>query len=197
MNPAVAAIVVAAGRSRRMGCCKQLLDLGGKPVIVRCLEALLAGGVADIVVVVGLQGGEVAVAVAPYPVRVAVTANPDGDMASSILTGRADLAADTDGVIVALGDCPLVRPATIARLGAEHRLSPESILLPCHEGRKGHPVLLPLACLDELSAGGTLRDVVRCRPQRVKYCPVDDPGILEDMDTPEDYQRIRASYSQV
>jgi len=173
-----------------MGCCKQLLDLGGKTVIARCLEALLAGGVADVIVVVGIAGEAVAEAAARYPVRIAVNGDPAGDMASSVLAGRRQLAATAGGVIVSPGDYPLVEPDTISRLITAHGEEPGTIVIPCHGGRQGHPVLFPVACLDELATGGTLRDTVRRCPERVRRIDVADPGILLDMDTPEDYRSL-------
>jgi CTP:molybdopterin cytidylyltransferase MocA len=191
VNGSVAAIVAAAGISRRMGSCKQLLDLGGETVLGRCLGTLLAGGIDNVVVVVGLQGDAVAVEARRFPVQVAVNHDPAGDMASSVRVGRQALAPIVSGVIVALCDYPLVAPSTIAHLAAAHSADPTSIHIPCHAAQKGHPTLFPLACLDELAAGGTLRDVVRRDPQRVRLLDVDDPGILQDMDTPEDYLVVR------
>jgi molybdenum cofactor cytidylyltransferase len=124
---------------------------------------------------------------------VQVTVNPDpaGDMASSVRVGRQALVASVSGVIVALCDFPLVLPSTIARLAAVHGADHTAILIPCHAGQKGHPTLFPLVVLDELAAGGTLRDLVRRDPQRIRLLAVDDPGILQDMDTPEDYLAVR------
>lgn len=190
MSASVAAIVVAAGESRRMGCCKQLLDLEGKTALARCLETLRAGGVREIVVVVGLQGGAVAVEAGRFQVRIVVNEDPAGDMASSVQVGQRSLTTEVSGVIVALCDYPLVTPATIAALAAAHEESPALILIPVHGGRRGHPTLFPLEILAETAAGETLRDLVRRSPERVRMIEVHDPGILLDMDTPEDYQRM-------
>ena len=191
MIGSVAAIVAAAGLSRRMGSCKQLLDLGGKTVMNRCLETLLSGGIQQIVVVVGPQGEDVATEAGRFQVQIAVNENLDGDMASSVRIGRQQMASHANGVIVALCDYPLVTTGTIAHLAACHKASPGSILIPTHSGRKGHPTLFPIASLDELAEGGTLRDVVHRDPLRVQLIEVDDPGILQDMDTPEDYHLLR------
>ena len=192
MNRSVAAIVVAAGQSRRMGSCKQLLDLGGKTVLARCLETLQAGGGTDIVVVVAVEGEAVAAAARCYPVRIVVNPDPAGDMASSVRVGLDVLPSVASGVIVALCDYPLVAHTTIASLAAAHAEHPGRIIIPTHDGRNGHPTLFPRACLEELNSGGTLRDVVRRDPARVRRLAVADPGILLDMDTPEDYQRMCA-----
>ena len=111
-------------------------------------------------------------------------------MASSVRAGRDALTAEVSGVIVALCDHPLVSADTVAGLAAAHAASPAGIIIPCHGERRGHPLLFPRAILDELVNGMILRDLVRRDPDRIRCLTVDDPGVLIDMDTPEDYQRI-------
>lgn len=190
MSGAVAAILLAAGKSRRMGSCKQLLPLGDSTVIGCCLDALVRGGVGEIVVVVSHSGREVAEAVRAYPARAVVNPEPDGDMASSVRAGRDALTAESSGVIVSLCDYPLVSAAAIASLILAHEASPGSIIIPCHREQRGHPLLFPRAVLDGLAGDMILRDLVRRDPERICTLTVDDPGVLIDMDTPEDYQRI-------
>lgn len=190
MSGNVAAILLAAGKSSRMGSCKQLLPLGGSTVVGRCLDALITGGVGEIVVVVSEDGQAVTEVVRVYPVRTVVNPEPGGDMASSVRAGRDALTAEASGVIVSLCDFPLVSAGTISSLIAEHEESPGSIIIPCHEERRGHPLLFPRTILNELAYGLILRDIVRRDPQRIRFLDVDDPGVLIDMDTPEDYQRI-------
>jgi molybdenum cofactor cytidylyltransferase len=186
----VAAIVAAAGLSRRMGICKQLLDLGGKTALARCLETILAGGVEEIVVVVGVTGELLAAEAGRFPVRVVVNDDPAGDMASSVRVGRAAISATASAVIVALCDYPLVLPATVASLKESHAREPDCIVIPAHCGQRGHPLLIPRMILEELQGDLTLRDLVRGAPDRLRVIEVNDPGILFDMDTPEDYRRL-------
>ena len=190
MKGSVAAILLAAGKSQRMGSCKQLLPLGEKTVIARCLDALVAGGVTGFVVVVAEAGNEVATAVQDYPVRIVVNPEGEGDMASSVRTGRAALPTEASGVLVALCDYPLVLSATISTLLTAHRETPERIIIPCHEEERGHPLLFPRTILDELTHHLILRDLVRREPSRIRCLAVNDPGVLLDMDTPDDYRRI-------
>ncbi len=181
---------MAAGLSRRMGMCKQLLPLEGKPVIRHCLDNLLDGGISDIFVVIGTQGYMIAETIRNYPVTVVRTTDPDGDMAASVLTGRAALPQTTSGVMIALADHPLITPQTVALLSAQHGKERDRIIIPVHEGKKGHPTLFPRPILDELTATGTLRDLVMCDPGRLRLVEVPDQGVRLDMDTPEDYQMI-------
>ena len=186
----MAAILLAAGQSRRMGTCKQLLPLEGKTVIAHCLEALLAGGAEEVVVVVSATGDEVAQAAGAYPVRVVRNPDPDGDMAASIRIGRDSLPAWATGVLIALCDYPLVTATTISRLIEEQHQNPGAIIIPCHNGRRGHPPLFPRRLLDDLAGSLTLRDLMRMYSERIRHLDVRDPGVLIDMDTPEDYQRL-------
>lgn len=186
----VAAILLAAGQSRRMGRCKQLLPLGGTTVLGRCLDTLAAAGLDDIVVVVSPAGEAVAAEARRYTVRVVVNPEAGGDMASSLLAGRNVLATGVSGVIVALCDYPLVQPSSVVRLVEFHAAEPDRIIIPSHEGRRGHPLLVPRLILDELQGDLTLRDLVRRDPDRLRTIEVDDPGILLDMDTPEEYRRL-------
>lgn len=196
MKGSVAAILLAAGKSRRMGSCKQLLPLGGSTVIGRCLDALLAGGVSEIVVVVAAAGNPVAAAVQDYPLRIVVNPQDEGDMASSVRSGRDALTPTASGVIVALCDYPLVSAATISSLLAAHRESPDRIIIPRHEEQYGHPLLFPRPVLDELADHLILRDLVRRDPTRILSHAVKDPGVLVDMDTPDDYRRICGMMNQ-
>ena len=197
MTGCVAAILLAAGRSRRMGSCKQLLPLGDRTVISRCLDALVTGGVGEVVVVVSEEGSEVAEAARANPARIVVNPETAGDMASSVRVGHDALPAEACGVIVALCDYPLVSAATVTRLIEEHMDSPGSIIIPCHGGRRGHPLLFPRVTLNELTSGLILRDLVQHNPERIRCLDVDDPGVLIDMDTPEDYHRICGMFESV
>lgn len=190
MTRRVAAILLAAGKSSRMGSCKQLLPLGDTTVIGRCLEILQRGGVREIVVVVTETGQEVAVAAESRFARVAVNRESTGDMASSVRAGRAALDSGFSGVVVALCDYPLVAPATVKLLIQQHATDPGRIVIPRYQDCRGHPLLFSRSILEELEEGMILRDVVRQDPSRVLEVPVDDPGILIDMDTPQDYARI-------
>ena len=187
----IAAILLAAGQSRRMGSCKQLLPLGETTVIGRCITTLRAAGIDRIVVVVASDGDAVAEEAGRFP-PVLIVRNPttEGDMASSVRVGRESPATEACGVVVALCDCPLVQPATVRLLLDAGRAHPGRIIIPLHAGRRGHPLLIPRPILNELTECLTLRDIVRCDPARVVELPVADPGVLQDMDTPEDFRRI-------
>jgi molybdenum cofactor cytidylyltransferase len=174
-----------------MGQTKQLLLLGDKPVIRHCVDTFLAAGVQDIVVVAGKEKDGIAGALRGLPVTLAVNAAQESDMAESARIGLKSCDPYSSGVLICPADHPLVMPKTVATLILEHRQSPERIIIPCCAGRRGHPSLFPVPVARELLLGGTLRDIVRREGERVMFMDTDDEGVLLDMDTPEDYERLK------
>jgi CTP:molybdopterin cytidylyltransferase MocA len=172
-----------------MGRIKQLLPLPDRPAIRRCLESLFAGGVSDVIVVIAPES-PVAAAVQDLPVRIVCNDDPASDMAGSVQAG---LAAAEPGrsILVCPADHPLVMPGTIAAILAEGAASPERIIIPTFQGRSGHPTLFPREVIDTLAAGGTLHDAIARHGDAVSRLPVSDEGVVLDMDTEEDYERLR------
>ena len=168
---------------------KQLLPPPDRPAIRRCLESLFAGGVSGVTVVIA-PDGPVATAVQDLPVRIVCNDDRASDMAGSV---RAGLAATEPGraLLVCLADHPLVTSGTIAAILAEGAASPESIIIPTFQGRRGHPTLFPRAILDTLASGGTLRDIIAKHGGAVRHLAVEDEGVVMDMDTEQDYERLR------
>ena len=190
MGHRVPALLLAAGLSSRMGRTKQLLLLDDKPIIRHCVEALIAAHVTDIVVVVNTAGERITETLSDLPVTVVVNDTPDSDMAESVRTGLAELDNFSSGVLVCLSDHPLVDPLTIKRLMVAHDEAPDKIIIPCYEGRRGHPSLFPRTVLDEIFFGTTLRDIIRSDDRRVLPLPVPDKGVVIDIDTYKDYRNV-------
>jgi molybdenum cofactor cytidylyltransferase len=180
-----------------MGKPKQLLPLDGKPVIKLCLECIIASGVADIVVVLGRNGNEVGQAMGNVPAKIAYNTSPESEMAESVRTGLRKTDTSATGVLVCLSDHPLVAPDTVRTLVQEHSKEPGAIIIPLYRGRKGHPTLFPLSLVREVFSGITLRDVIARHAARVIAVDVPDEGVVLDMDTPGDYERIRCRLEQV
>jgi len=186
----VSVILLAAGRSQRMGAKKQLLPIQGRPAVARCLESLRDAQAAEIVLVVNPEADDIVEAAKDFPVRVAVNEVPGSDMAASVMTGLACINREAAGVLVCPCDHPLVRPKTIEAMISAHVRMPDAIIIPVHRGRKGHPTLFPRALLEELGTGATMRDVIGRHHAKISLLNVDDEGVILDMDTPEDYRRI-------
>ncbi len=177
-----------------MGKCKPLLPLGDRPVIHHCLASLIAAGILDIQVVIGPGGGEIATAISHLPVQVVSNPDPWSEMAVSVETGLRAVSADATGVLVCLADHPLVATATYHTLLEQHRQQPEAIIIPSHLGKKGHPTLFPKPILHKLPQLNSLRELIWGQANRVRLIAVADMGVVLDMDTPEDYQKLTAIY---
>jgi CTP:molybdopterin cytidylyltransferase MocA len=183
-------MLLAAGQSRRMGRCKQLLPLPDRPAVVRCVETILAAGVDEVVVVIGPGGEAVAQAIAALPVTLVRNEDPESDMAGSVRVGLAALGGGTERIFVCLCDHPLVAPQTLAAMRRRGAERPEAIVIPCYRGRKGHPTLFPRALLAEIASLPTLREVIGRHREMVSLLETEDEGTVLDMDTWEDYQRL-------
>jgi molybdenum cofactor cytidylyltransferase len=190
----VSAILLAAGRSQRMGAPKPLLPLQGRPAVVRCLESLRDSGIAEIILVVNPEGGDIVIAAKDIPARVAVNELPGSDMAASVRAGLELVNLDATGILVCLCDHPLIRPETLESMISAHSRMPGAIVIPAYRGRKGHPTLLPRFVLEDLGKVATLRDVIGQHSAKITLMDVDDEGVILDMDTPEDYRKILERY---
>ena len=189
----IAAVVLAAGLSSRMGRQKLLLPMaGGQPLIRLAVERLLAAGLDDVVVVLGRDAEAVGAALAGLPVRTAVNPRYAEGQSTSLRVGIEALAPSTEAAVIALADQPLPDPALVARLVAAFRASGRPIAVPRYADGRGNPVLFAAALFEELRAvtgdrGG--RAVVAADPSRVTEVPVDAPMPL-DVDTWADYRRV-------
>lgn len=190
------AVVPAAGTSTRMGRPKLLLPWGAGNVLEATVGALLDGGVATVLVAIA-PGGPLADWAPPAGVRVVVNPDPTPGMLSSILAALEDLGAGgevPDPLLVCPADLPALRAGTVATLLAAYRAQ-GGVVVPRHGRRRGHPLLIAPAWqrrIRELSAGeGGLRRILELAAGAVHEIPVDDPGTVRDVDTPDDYKRMR------
>lgn len=173
-----------------MGRLKQLLPLGDRTVLRHTVDTLRAAGVPEIVVVCGPDPGRCEAALASSGARLVVNEAGVSEMADSVRLGLGQMdRAAYSGILVSLGDHPLVRPETCAALLRLHRRSAAMIIIPSFQGRRGHPVLFPTAVIGEIFGAATLRDIVRRDPERVQVVEVEDEGVILDLDTGEDYRR--------
>jgi molybdenum cofactor cytidylyltransferase len=199
----VAAVLLAAGHSRRMGAFKPLLPFGARTVSETCVNNLLAAGVREVVVVVGHRAEEMRARLAHLPVRFALNAEAGSEMGVSIARGvealsggaaaAGDKAATAGAVLIALADHPAVSATEIAEVIAAHRRTGAPLVVPQWRGRGGHPVLVSLslrASLLNLDATGGLRSLFAAHAGEVLRLPVASPFIARDMDTWEDYRAL-------
>jgi molybdenum cofactor cytidylyltransferase len=191
----IAAVVLAAGLSRRMGQAKLLMPVGGRAIIRYVVESVLAGGVDSVWVVTGPDVEPIEAALAGFEVQIVVNPAPEAGQAGSVRTGIAALPPSVEAVLIALGDQPALAPSIIPALLAARRASPKLIVAPRYRDGQGNPVLFKREIFPELlRLTGDLgaRPIIQKEPARVEWVDLDLP-MPPDVDTPDDYERIRAN----
>ena len=190
----VAAIVLAAGRARRMGAFKPLLPFGPCSVIERVLATLREAGVASVHVVVGWKADRLTPLLDREGVPWVRNDRFEEGMYASLQAGIRCLPPAVRAFFLFPGDMPLVRSATLTLLIAERDRGPTGILYPCCGGRRGHPPLIATSyaaeILREAPADG-LRALLAGHDDDARDVECADPGVLVDLDTPEEYLRAR------
>jgi molybdenum cofactor cytidylyltransferase len=187
----LAAVVLAAGYSRRMGAFKPLLPFGSTTVIERVTTTIREAGVETIRVVVGWQAEQLIPVLARCGIPWVRNERFEDGMFSSVQAGVRRLPSGLRAFFVLPGDMPLVHPATLTRLIAAWDPQPGGTCYPCYQGRRGHPPLIAAAYIPEILAEvppGSLRELLARHAQDACDIEVTDPGILVDLDTPDDYQ---------
>ncbi len=204
--PRVAALVLAAGRSTRMGTANKLLaEIEGSPLVAHAVETALACEAASVVVVTGHERAKVERALAAQVEKRGVmlvhNAEHRAGLSTSLRRGLASLPEETDGVVVCLADMPGVPAVAIDRLiAAFDPLEGRAICLPTWGCRRGNPVLLARRFFPEmrkLTGDVGARSLIAAHPEAVCEVAVDDlPGgraILQDVDTPEALAALKPS----
>ena len=192
-RPDLAAVILAAGRSARMGVFKPLLPFGPHSIIERILSTVREADVETLRVVVGWNADRLIPVLERHGMPWVRNDRFDEGMYVSIQAGVQSLPADVAAFFLLPGDMPLVQSATLTRLIAEWDRRPRGILYPCHEGRRGHPPLIAGAYIPEIlreTPPGGLRTLLARHTEDARNIEVSDPGILVDLDTPEEYRQI-------
>ena len=188
-RPRIAAIVLAAGQSRRMGRRNKLLaEIDGAPMIARAVDAALAAKVDPVVVVTGHQAAKVRAALAGREVRFAHNPDYAGGLSTSLKVGLEALPAGADGALICLGDMPRVSARHLDQLIAT--FAPDerrAICVPAARGKRGNPVLFASAFFAEMkeSRGDVgARHLIGAHADEVCEVAIGDDGIFVDVDTP-------------
>jgi molybdenum cofactor cytidylyltransferase len=196
----IAAIILAAGESKRMGSPKMLLPWGNERVLAHVISVFAAANVEDILVITGSKRRTIEDLIAQQAVRFPVRPvfNPDygkGEMLSSIQCGLRDLAEkDLGAVMIGLGDQPQVEERTVRKIQEAFRQTGHPLIVPSHDRRRGHPWLIGRAHWEEflqMAPPRTPRDFLHDQAGKIQYVEVDNESIFADLDTPEDYQKAQ------
>ena len=189
----IAALILAAGQSSRMGQHKMLLPLLGKPLLIHAVDHALAAGFDEIIVVVGHHADHLRAALEGYRVRIVENPDYQQGQSTSVRAGIAALDPSTEAVIILLGDQPLVTPAILTRLLQAWQRSGKPIAAPFYNRQRGNPVLFARALFPELlnvsgDQGG--REVLQRHASEIEPVQMDDANAAQDLDTWQDYQAL-------
>ena len=190
----ISGIVLAAGRSTRMGRPKALLPLAGRPMLQHVLDAAEASPLDEVVVVLGPDAGEVWAALRPGPrTRAAVNPRAAEGQSTSLHAGLRAVDVDAEAAVVLLGDQPEIRPDALGAVIETFRRGRGPVVQAVYGGRPGHPLLFARDAWPDLEAASGdegARSVLAASPSRVQRVEVGgEPP--EDVDTEDDYVRIR------
>lgn len=193
------AVLPAAGVSRRMGRPKLLLPFQGRPVVAGVTEALRQAGAEPIVLVTSAERTDVQDWARAAGLRVAINPAPERGMLSTVQAGIAalgggdELARRGEVLLVAPADLPVLQAATVTELLRRQAAAGAPLAVPVIAGRRGHPLaiaseLIPEIATLDLDVG--LRQLLDRHAAEVLEVEVADPGAVEDVDTPRDYERL-------
>ena len=192
----LAGVVLAGGRSSRMGSPKALLDFRGQPFVVRILEALEALEVKTRVVVVGPDAPRIQPALAGHDCLIVENSDVDGGPIASLRAALKALQPVQPSALLAWPvDLPHVRVTTVERLIETFRRDPAPAVVPTFAERRGHPVLWGAGLFEELLTSDAAtrhgaRAVLHAHAAELVPLAVDDPAVIDDLNTPEDYERL-------
>jgi len=188
----LAAVVLAAGKSERMGRNKLLLEVAGRPILSRILDAISASTVEELIVVLGHRPEELERIAEAHGAEVVLNPAYEEGMTSSFRAGLRMVSADA--AFLVLGDQIGLEAGLLDRMAAAMEADPEALIVsPVHGGRRGHPVLFRRPLFQEilgLGPGETVRDVVLGHDADHRLV---EGGVwcVLDIDTPEEYEEAR------
>jgi len=192
----LAGVVLAAGRSARMGSPKALLDFLGLPFVVRIMEAFEALEVKTRVVVLGPDAPRIQPVLAHHDCMIVENPEPEtGPIASLRAALRALQPLQPSALLVWPVDLPHVRVTTVERILETHRRTAANVIVPTFAERRGHPVVWRSALFAELlespeATGEGARAVLHRHEKDVVSVAVDDPAVVDQINTPDDYERL-------
>jgi molybdenum cofactor cytidylyltransferase len=187
----ISAILLAAGESKRMGKPKQLMPWGKSTILTQAIDNLKSSAVDEIIVVLGYRAEEITKTIATKPVEIAISPNYKQGMSAAIIAGLNLVASQSQAVMLALGDQPLVDSQTINRLIDEFYNHDKGIVIPTYQGKRGHPVIFAIKYKPELlelkgDIGG--REIIKNHPDDTLEVATDSEGVISDIDNRSDYQ---------
>lgn len=186
----ISAILLAAGKSRRMGKPKLLMPFGQSTIVEQAIDNLLSSVVNEVIVVVGYGAKESIKTLVTKPVKLVTNPDYEQGMSTSIITGLNLVDSQAQAVMLALGDQPLINSQTINRLVKEFYNHDKGIAIPTYQGSRGHPIIFAIKYKEKLlelkgDMGG--RQIIKDHPDDILEVAVNCAGIYIDIDTVDNY----------
>jgi len=190
----IAALILAAGESSRMGRDKALLEYRGRSFLENILASVREAGLERIVVVLGHHAEEIRLAIKFGHETIVVNQDYRLGQTASLQAGLRELEQpDFEAVVLCLVDHPAVSPEVMKELIANFRETCAPVVIPTYQERRGHPVLISRALFAELlnlDWGEGANMVIRAHREDSLFVPVEESAVLLDVDSPEDYIRL-------
>jgi molybdenum cofactor cytidylyltransferase len=188
----IPAIILAAGQSKRMGTAKMLLPFGQKTILESVIGSVQQSKVDEVVVVVGARRKELEKKISHLQILTTFNPRYSTGMLSSVQHGIDKINPKAEAAVIVLGDQPSLSPATIDHIIDAFTRTKKGIVLPVYRGRRGHPILIDMKYKEEIEKLNPLvglRELIHHHADDVCEVEVGTDSILQDIDTPTDYER--------
>ena len=188
----ISAVILAAGKSSRMGQPKMVLPWGHTTVIGKVITTLMNAGLNDLHVVTGDNQTILKKGLNGFPIEFVF--NPDfadGEMISSVQIGLKSLLVKSEAALIVLGDQPQIETHVVLAIMDSYLSTRSEIVVPSYQMHRGHPWLVDKSLwgeIFELKQTDTLQNILRHHQEKINYISVNTPSIIQDLDTPEEYK---------
>jgi molybdenum cofactor cytidylyltransferase len=185
----ICAIILAAGKSTRMGQPKMLMPWGDTTVLGAVIRTMQHAGVGEIVLVTNAL-----IAANMTDAKIQVVENDNGEMLESLKAGIAAVRPSAEAALICLGDQPQVEERSVRSVCEAYQKSKVNLVVPSYHMRRGHPWLIARGLWDEIlhmREDETMRDLLNNHKDEILYVECDTPSILQDLDTPDDYLKYK------
>ncbi|MEW6455488.1 MAG: nucleotidyltransferase family protein [Acidobacteriota bacterium] len=189
----VSAILLAAGKSERIGNSKQLLPFKDSTIIETILGAFLNSYIVETIIVIRKDDLQLKKIVKNYRVKLCLNPYKESEMKDSVSLGLKMVNKNSRGIMVSPSDLPLITTSLINRLVENFNKNPQKIIIPVYEERRGHPTIFPIKYLKNLAGlkeNIGLREIIRKNSRNIEEVEIYDEAFLIDVDIYEDYLTI-------
>ena len=188
----ISAIILAAGRSTRMGKQKMLMPWGETTVVEKVIQTIQSSGVDKIVLV---TNPEIASQITSPGLHIVLNPDPEGEMLTSIQLGLQAQKIPAQAALICLGDQPQIEEGSVRSVCEAFQKNRSKLVVPSYQMRRGHPWLVEKSLWEEILSmqGGSMREFLDRYANEIEYVNLSTPTILQDLDTPEDYLKYKPS----